>query len=82
VFKGKKMAGHMGAVRVTTQNVEVVSTDADRGLILVRGAVPGSKGAWILVRDAVKHPLPEGAPKPAAIRAAAAAEAPATEGAE
>ena len=82
VFKGKKMAGHMGAVRVTTQNVEVVSTDADRGLILVRGAVPGSKGAWILVRDAVKHPLPESAPKPAAIRAAAAAEAPATEGAE
>lgn len=82
VFKGKKMAGHMGNVRVTTQNVQIVSTDADRGLILVRGAVPGSKGAWILVRDAVKHPLPEGAPKPAAIRAAAASAAPATEGAE
>ena len=85
VFKGKKMAGHMGSVRVTTQNVEVVSTDAERGLILVRGAVPGSKGAWILVRDAVKAPLPESAPKPAAIRAAnndAAAAQPATEGAE
>ena len=57
VFKGKKMAGHMGHTRVTTQNVEVVSTDVDRGLILVRGAVPGSKGAWILVRDAVKASL-------------------------
>ena len=54
VFKGKKMAGHMGDVRVTTQNLEIVSTDGERGLILVRGAVPGSKGAWIMVRDAVK----------------------------
>jgi large subunit ribosomal protein L3 len=80
VFKGKKMAGHMGNVRVTTQNVEVVSTDADRGLILIRGAVPGTKGAWILVRDAVKVPLPENAPKPAAIRAKA--EAAAEKGAE
>ena len=66
VFKGKKMAGHLGATRVTTQNVEVVSTDADRGLILIRGAVPGSKGAWILVRDAAKVALPANAPKPAA----------------
>lgn len=82
VFKGKKMAGHMGATRVTTQNVEVVSTDADRGLILIRGAVPGTKGAWILVRDAVKAKLPESAPKPAAIRAAQKSEAPAQEGAE
>jgi len=82
VFKGKKMAGHMGNVRVTTQNLEVVSTDADRGLILVRGAVPGSKGAWIYVRDAVKAALPDNAPKPAAIRAAAKVEAPAVEGAE
>ncbi len=82
VFKGKKMAGHMGDVRVTTQNLEVVSTDADRGLILLRGAVPGSKGSWIYVRDAVKAPLPENAPKPAAIRAAAKVEAPAVEGAE
>ena len=54
VFKDKKMAGHMGQTRVTTQNLEVVSTDDDRGLILVKGAVPGSKGAWIIVRDAVK----------------------------
>ena len=54
VFKGKKMAGHMGAHRVTTQNLEIVSTDTERGLILVRGAVPGSKGAWITVRDAVR----------------------------
>ena len=83
VFKGKKMAGHMGNVRVTTQNVEVVSTDADRGLILIKGAVPGTKGAWILVRDAVKATLPENAPRPAAVRAAAAKnEAPANEGAE
>jgi large subunit ribosomal protein L3 len=81
VFKGKKMAGHMGAERVTTQNVEVVSTDADRGLILIRGAVPGTKGAWILVRDAVKSALPADAPKPATIRVKAADknEAPAAE---
>ena len=86
VFKGKKMAGHMGATRVTTQNLEVVSTDADRGLILIRGAVPGSKGAWIYVSDAVKAALPDTAPKPAAIRAAkkeaSVAETTATEGAE
>ncbi|MER2536416.1 MAG: 50S ribosomal protein L3 [Rhizobiaceae bacterium] len=84
VFKGKKMAGHMGAVRVTTQNVEVVSTDVDRGLILIRGSVPGHKGAWILVRDAAKIALPEAAPKPAAFRAGAKAEAAtsAAEGAE
>ncbi|ALE03674.1 50S ribosomal protein L3 [Bartonella ancashensis] len=67
VFKGKKMAGHMGQVRVTTQNIEVVSTDVDRGLILVRGSVSGSKGGWVLVRDAIKKPLPDGVPKPAAV---------------
>ena len=77
VFKGKKMAGHMGSTRVTTQNLEVVSTDTERGLILVRGAVPGSKGSWIYVRDAVKAPLPDNAPKPAGIRAAAAKAEPA-----
>jgi large subunit ribosomal protein L3 len=69
VFKNKKMAGHMGATRVTTQNLEVVSTDDDRGLILVRGAVPGSKGSWILVRDAVKAGVPADAPRPAGVRA-------------
>jgi large subunit ribosomal protein L3 len=54
VWKGKRMAGHMGQTRITTQNLEVVSLDDDRGLILVKGAVPGSKGSWIIVRDAVK----------------------------
>jgi len=54
VWKGKRMAGHMGQTRVTTENLEVVSTDEGRGLILVKGAVPGSKGSWIIVRDAVK----------------------------
>ncbi|MQW90343.1 50S ribosomal protein L3 [Sinorhizobium saheli] len=71
VWKGKRMAGHMGQTRVTTQNLEVVSTDEDRGLILVKGAVPGSKGSWIVVRDAIKSGTPEGAPRPAAVRAAA-----------
>ena len=70
VFKGKKMAGHMGNVQVTTQNLEVVQTDKDRGLILVRGAVPGTKGNWVLVRDAVKRALPENAPKPGSFRKA------------
>ncbi len=64
VFKGKKMAGHMGDERVTTQNIQVVKTDTDRGLIMVRGAVPGSKGGWVLLRDAVKRKLPEGVPLP------------------
>ena len=68
VFKGKKMAGHMGAVRVTTQNLEVVRTDADRGLIMVKGAVPGNKGGWVTIKDAVKKPLPDGVAKPAAVR--------------
>ncbi|MDK3018665.1 50S ribosomal protein L3 [Pseudodonghicola flavimaris] len=75
VFKGKKMAGHMGAARVTTQNLEVVRTDADRGLVFVKGAVPGSKGGWVTVKDAVKKKLPEGVPFPAGLKAAAAAEA-------
>ena len=74
-FKGKKMAGHMGQTLVTTQNVEVVKTDVERGLIMVKGAVPGSKGSWVMIRDAVKHPLPKDAPKPAAIRKAGAAQA-------
>lgn len=68
VFKGKKMAGHLGAERVTVQNLRVVATDDDRGVILVRGAVPGSEGGWVLVRDAVKRRLPDEAPVPGAVR--------------
>jgi len=71
VFKGKKMAGHMGAARVTTQNLQVIRTDADRGLIMVKGAVPGSKGGWVTVKDAVKKPVPENVIYPAALRSAA-----------
>ncbi|WP_133484962.1 50S ribosomal protein L3 [Aliiroseovarius marinus] len=78
VFKGKKMAGHMGSVRVTTQNLEVVKTDADRGLVFIKGAVPGSKGGWVTVKDAVKKKLPENVPFPAALKSAAT-EAPAEE---
>jgi large subunit ribosomal protein L3 len=78
VFKGKKMAGHMGAARVTIQNLQVVKTDADRGLIMIKGAVPGAKGGWVTVKDAVKKPFPENAPLPAALKSAVA-EAPAAE---
>ena len=67
VFKGKKMAGHMGSARVTTQNLQVVRTDTDRGLIMVKGAVPGSKGGWVTIKDAVKKPFPESAIVPAAL---------------
>ncbi|MEM8573364.1 MAG: 50S ribosomal protein L3 [Pseudomonadota bacterium] len=79
VFKGKKMAGHMGDVSVTTQNLRVVKTDAERGLIMIRGAVPGAKGGWVLLRDAVKRTLPDGAPVPGAIRKSAEDLAPAKE---
>ncbi|AUH64459.1 50S ribosomal protein L3 [Paracoccus zhejiangensis] len=72
VFKGKKMAGHLGAVRVTTQNLQVVRTDADRGLIMVKGSVPGSKGGWVTVKDAVKKATPENLIYPAALKSAAA----------
>src|SRR5215211_6376872 len=61
-FKNKKMPGHLGVERVTTQNLRVVSTDVERGLILVEGAVPGVAGGWIFVRDAVKRKLPKGGP--------------------
>jgi large subunit ribosomal protein L3 len=82
VFKGKKMAGHMGDRQVTVLNLEVVRTDAERGLILVKGAVPGAKGGYVLIRDAVKTPQPDKLPYPAALRAAAAplADAPAAGG--
>ena len=79
VFKGKKMAGHMGAAAVTTQNLQVVRTDADRGLIMVKGAVPGSKGGWVTIKDAVKKPFPENAILPAALASDAAAAAKAAE---
>lgn len=82
VFKGKKMAGHMGSARVTTQNLEVVRVDLDRGLILIKGAVPGSKGGWCIIRDAIKKSLPAGVPMPGAFKLAddaSAVEAPAAE---
>jgi len=68
VFKGKKMAGHLGDERVTTQNLVVVKTDVERGLVMIRGAVPGATGGWVFIRDAVKKPLPKDAPKPGAVR--------------
>jgi large subunit ribosomal protein L3 len=71
VFKNKKMAGHMGARNRTQQNLEVVRTDADRGLIFVKGSVPGHKGSWLLVKDAVKTPRPADLPYPAGLRQAA-----------
>ena len=70
VFKNKKMAGHMGDKNRTQQNLEVVGTDAERGLIFVRGSVPGSKGGWLFVKDAVKSPRHADAPMPAGLKAA------------
>lgn len=86
-FPGKKMAGHLGDARSTVLNLTVVSTDVERGLIMVRGAVPGADGGWVLVTDAKKKPLPKDAPMPAGLRTAATADAapaeasPASEGA-
>ena len=74
VFKGKKMAGHLGDERVTTQNLQIVRVDADRGLLFVRGSVPGAEGGWVEVRDAAKAALPKDAPMPAGLRQAQAAE--------
>ena len=76
VFKGKKMAGHMGDARVTTQNLKVVANDEERGLVLVTGSVPGPKTGWVLISDAVKKAMPEDLPFPAAV---VATEAPAVE---
>ena len=79
-FPGKKMAGHLGVETVTTQNITVVRVDVERGLIMVKGAVPGAEGSYVRIRDAVKRALPADAPKPGAFRAAGsngAAEAPA-----
>src|SRR5487761_1058140 len=69
-FKNKKMAGHLGAERVTTQSLLVVAADAERGLLMIEGSVPGSQGGFVLVSDAKKRPLPEGVPFPAALREA------------
>jgi len=77
VFKNKKMAGHMGQDNVTTLNLTVFRVDVERGLILLKGAVPGAEGGYVKIRDAVKHPAPKGAPTPGAIKQSAAASAPA-----
>ena len=79
VFKNKKMAGHMGQDNVTTLNLTVFRVDVERGLILLRGAVPGTEGGFVKIRDAVKHPAPEGVPTPGAIKQSASAAAPAAE---
>ena len=76
-FPGKKMAGHLGHEQVTTLNLKVVAVDVDKGLIMIKGSVPGSDGGWVLVRDAVKRPRSKDLPFPAAIRASAATAAPA-----
>jgi large subunit ribosomal protein L3 len=67
VFKNKKMAGHLGVERVTTLNLQVAAVDAEKGLLMIRGAVPGAKGGFVLVRDAVKRARPADAPYPAAL---------------
>ena len=77
-FKKKKMPGHMGDRRITTQNLTVVKTDVERGLIMIQGAVPGAKGAWIQIKDAVKKPAPKNAAFPGSFKAASGA----VEGAE
>jgi large subunit ribosomal protein L3 len=81
-FPGKKMAGHLGDERITTQNLKIVSVDAERGLIMIRGSVPGANGGYVLVRDAKKRAAPKDLPFPAAIRAGAAADAAAEQPAE
>ncbi len=73
-FKNKKMAGHLGAERVTTQSLEIVVADEEQGLLLIKGSVPGSEKGWVLVKDAVKRKPPEGLPFPAALRGDGSAE--------
>lgn len=80
-FKNKKMHGQYGVERVTTQNLEVAKVDVDRGLIMLRGSVPGAKGGWVMIRDAVKRPFAD-LPTPAAIRAIKTSEEPAEAQAE
>jgi large subunit ribosomal protein L3 len=79
-FPGKKMAGHLGVEQVTTLNLQVVKVDAENGLIMVKGSIPGSDGNWVVIRDAVKKPRSKDLPFPAAVRAAAS-EAPAAQAA-
>ncbi len=79
VWKGKKMAGHLGNERVTMQNLTVVQCDPENGLIFLKGAVPGPKGGWVLVSDAVKQGLPEEAPYPGAVRERDLADGPEVE---
>ncbi|HEY4472709.1 MAG TPA: 50S ribosomal protein L3 [Stellaceae bacterium] len=88
-FKNKKMAGHLGAARVTTQSLRIVSADPERGVLMIMGAVPGSKGGWVLIKDAAKRKAHEGLPFPAALRGDGgeapppeASQEPAAEGAE
>jgi len=81
-FKNKKMHGHYGTDRVTTQNLEIAKVDVARGLIMIRGAIPGHKGGWVMVRDAVKHALPKEAPMPASVKKAEKAAAAPVEAAE
>src|ERR1700731_3084023 len=69
-FKNKKMAGHLGAARVTTQSLEVIAADTERGVLMIKGSVPGSPGGYVLVRDAAKRKMPDGLPFPAALRGA------------
>ena len=78
-FKNKKMPGQMGDERITTLNVEIAAVDAEKGLLMVRGSVPGAKDGYVMVRDAIKRKAPEGLPFPAAFIGASAAEAPATD---
>src|SRR5947209_2694752 len=75
-FKNKKMAGQLGNERVTTQNLEVVAADVERGVLMLRGSVPGSPGGWVLIKDAVKRKPPEGLPFPAGLRGSGEAEPP------
>ncbi len=82
VFKGKKMAGHYGTDRVTTQNLEIVRVDAERGLLLVKGNIPGPENGWVEVRDAVKKARPDEAPLPGAFKAAEAPQEADSEGAD
>ncbi len=82
VFKGKKMAGHMGDRRVTVQNLEVIAIDRERGLVLVKGGVPGAKGGYVRITDAVKRALPKEAPQPAGVIGPASPAAPAEAGSE